>query len=279
MSGAIVSFTAMAIAGRAVSLELDTFEIMLYRSLIGVLIVTGLAAAAGTLGEINRAQLGVHVVRNAFHFAGQNLWFYAITVAPLAQVFALEFSLPIWVMLMAPLVLGERLTAPRVAAALVGFAGILIVARPELGNPGPGIVAAALAAIGFAGSAVFTRLLTRTQTITCILFWLVLLQSVFGLVIAGHDGEIALPSAAAWPWIGLIACAGLVAHFCLATALRLAPATVVMPVDFLRLPVIAVIGMAVYGEPLDPFVFLGAAVIFAAAYGNIAWERKTVTKA
>ncbi|MDP4993003.1 MAG: EamA family transporter, partial [Marivita lacus] len=90
MIGAIVSFTSMAIAGRAVSLDLDTFEIMMYRSLIGVLIVVSIATAAGTLHQVRAQKLGLHFVRNISHFAGQNLWFYSITVIPLAQVFALE---------------------------------------------------------------------------------------------------------------------------------------------------------------------------------------------
>ena len=67
----------------------------------------------------------------------------------------------------------------------------------------------------------------------------------------------------------MIAVAGLVAHFCLTTALSLAPATIVMPIDFTRLPVIAIVGMLLYAEPLDPFVLLGAALIFGANYYNI----------
>lgn len=269
MTGAIVSFTAMAIAGRAVSLDLDTFEIMLYRSLIGVVIVLVVARAARTTDQITRRHLGLHMIRNLSHFAGQNLWFYSITVIPLAQVFALEFTSPLWVILLSPLVLGERLTRIRVFAALIGFAGILVVTRPSPETLQFGQLTAALAAIGFAGSAVFTRRLTRTETITCILFYLTVMQSVFGLICAGIDGDIALPTAANWPWIVLIACAGLLAHFCLTTALSMAPATVVMPIDFARLPVIALVGVALYAEALDPFVFIGAALIFGGNYLNI----------
>lgn len=274
MTGAIASFTVMAIAGRAVSLDLDTFEIMFFRSIIGIVIVLSVAGLAGRLGDITRRQLGVHAARNLFHFAGQNLWFYSITVIPLAQVFALEFTLPFWVMVLSTVILAERLTPNRVAAALVGFVGILIVTRPSPETAHIGQLTAALAAIGFAGSAVFTRLLTRTEKITCILFWLTVMQAVFGLVCAGIDGDIALPAADSMPWVVLIAIAGLVAHFCLTTALSLAPATVVMPIDFARLPVIAIVGMALYAEPLDPLVFLGALFIFGANYANIWFETR-----
>ncbi len=269
-----MSFTIMAIAGRAVSLDLDTFEIMMYRSIIGFVLVVSLATAFDTHAQITRRSMGWHGLRNVFHFAGQNLWFYAITVIPLAQVFALEFTSPLWVMILSPLILGEKLTFNRALAAVVGFAGILIVTRPDANAISPGLVAAALAAIGFAGSAVFTRRLTRTETITCILFWLTVMQAVLGFCFAGYDGDIALPAASSWPWVVMIACAGLVAHFCLTTALSLAPATVVMPIDFTRLPVIAVVGMLLYAEPLDPFVILGALLIFGANYGNVWFETR-----
>ncbi len=274
MSGAIVAFCSMAVAGRSLSVELDTFEMMLYRSVIGIVLVLGVGGALGRLHEITTRSLGLQFIRNAFHFTGQNLWFFSLTFIPLAQVFALEFTSPLWVTLLAPLILGERLTRTRAIAAALGFVGILIVARPGFMELNVGVLAAAASAIGFAGNVLFTKKLTRTVTITCILFWLTVMQAAMGLITAGWDGDIAWPSAAAWPWIGVIGVAGLVAHLCLTNALSIAPATVVVPFDFIRLPVIAVIGMALYGEALDPFVFVGAAVIFAANYLNIWTESR-----
>lgn len=269
MIGAIASFTTMAVAGRAVSLELDTFEIMLYRSLTGIVIVVGVAIMTGTLGQVGRQRLGLHFIRNISHFAGQNLWFFAISAIPLAQVFALEFTTPVWVILLSPWLLGERLTRRGMIAATLGFVGILIVARPDPENLSPGLLAAAGCAVFFALSAIFTRKLTRTDSITTILVYLTTMQAVFGLICAGLDGDIALPSMASLPWVILIGCAGLLAHFCLTTALGLAPASIVMPMDFARLPTIAVIGMLVYDEPLQVLVFVGAAVIFVANYINV----------
>ena len=89
-------------------------------------------------------------------------------------------------------------------AAAAGFVGILIVTRPSIATIEAGQIAAALAAVGFAGSAVFTRRLTRTETITSILFWLTVMQAAFGLICAGYDGDIALPSAPSLPWIAVI---------------------------------------------------------------------------
>ncbi len=269
MIGAISSFTLMAVAGRTVSTELDTFEIMLFRSLTGIAIVVSIAAATGRLSQIGRNRLGLHATRNLFHFTGQNLWFYAITVIPLAQVFALEFTTPIWVILLSPLILGERITAIGLLSAAIGFVGILIVARPDPDNISWGLMAAAGCAVFFAMTAIFTRKLTQTETVMTILFYLTVMQAFFGLVCAGLDGDIALPSAAALPWVILIGCAGLLAHFCLTKALSIAPASIVMPIDFVRLPTIAVVGMLLYQEPLEIWVFVGAALIFAGNYLNI----------
>lgn len=274
MIGAIASFSAMAVAGRTVGATHDTFEIMLYRSIVGFVIVVAVAALAGTLHQVNRRHLDVHLMRNLAHFAGQNLWFYAVTVIPLAQVFALEFTSPLWVLVLSPLILGERLTRLRALAAALGFVGILIVARPSPETINAGVIAAATAAICFALTIVFTKRLTRSATITCILFHLTAMQIVMGAVCVFWDGQVTLPDAASLPWLVLIGCAGLLAHFCLATALSIAPATVVVPIDFMRLPLIAIVGALVYSEALDPLVFAGAAVIFAGNYLNIWGETR-----
>lgn len=268
MIGAIVSFSSMAVAGRAVSFELDTFELLLYRSLIGVLIVVSIGGFVGTIPQINPRQFSTHLLRNICHFTGQNLWYFALTVIPLAQVFALEFTAPLWVIALSPLLLGERLTKLRVLAGIIGFIGILIVARPHTDTLDWGLIAAAIAAICFAGTTIFTKRLTRSSTTTNILFWLVVMQSVFGLIFAGYDGDIQGPSAQTLPWLILIGVGGLLAHFCITRALTIAPASTVMPFDFARLPLIAIIGALFYNEPLDALVFLGAAIIFAANYLN-----------
>lgn len=274
MIGSIASFSMMAVAGREVSLEHDTFEIMMYRSLIGLLVVIIAAGATGAWRQITMRTPLAHMIRNTAHFAGQNLWFYALTAIPLAQVFALEFTSPLWVLVLSPLILGERLTPTRALAAALGFIGILIVARPSPETVNLGTLAAATAAIGFAFTIMVTKRLTRSETLTCILFWMTLIQLGLGLICAGIDGEIAMPSERSAPWLILIGLGGLLAHFCLTTALSLAPATVVIPVDFGRLPVIAIVGLVFYNEPLDAFVIIGALVIFGANYLNIWSETK-----
>ncbi len=269
MIGSITSFTAMAVSARQINFDLDSFEIMLYRSLTGLLIITAAISLTGRWRDINLHHSGLHLLRNIFHFTGQNLWFIAIPLIPLAQVFALEFTTPLWVLLMAPLLLGERLTPTRAFAAVMGFGGILIVARPGHEALNIGTLAAACAAIGFAGTTIFTKKLTAVTNLLSILLYMTALQTLFSVIFAGFDGNIALPSMGNLPWLLVIGVGGLTAHLCLTMALSIAPVTLIMPIDFARLPLIAIIGLMFYNEPVDAWVILGALIIFASNYLNI----------
>ncbi|MFM2391983.1 MAG: hypothetical protein RLZZ437_3538 [Pseudomonadota bacterium] len=271
MLGSALAFTAMAIAGRELAGRHDTFEIMAARSAIGLIIVVTVAAALRRLHEVRHDRMPQHIIRNLFHFTGQNLWFHAITLIPLAQVFALEFTSPIWVILLSPLLLGERLTLPRIIATALGFVGILIVTRPDFAHLNAGTITAAASAIFFAATLLMTKALTRDESIVSILFWLTLIQLVLGAICAGYDGQVRLPDAATLPWLALIGLGGITAHLCLTTALSLAPASFVVPVDFLRLPLIAVIGALAYSEAIDPWVILGGAIIFTGNWINLAY--------
>ena len=274
MIGTIVSFSSMAVAGREVSYALDTFEIMMYRSLFGLMIVSVVLTATRRWKVVRVHHLGQHAIRNLAHFTGQNLWFFAVTAIPLAQVFALEFTSPLWVLVLSPLLLGERLTRMRALCALAGFIGILIVARPSPSTVDVGLIAAACAALFFALTNILTKRLTRHESIGGIMFWLTAMQLVMGVAASCWDGDVALPGMAELVFVIIIAVAGLTAHFCLTNALAIAPATVVMPFDFVRLPAIAVIGMMLYGEPMDIWIFVGAAVIFGAVYMNVLAETR-----
>jgi len=274
MSGAIVSFSAMAVAGREILDELSSFELMMYRSFIGLGIVVIFGLATGKIRDVRFDRLPLHGFRNLAHFIGQNLWFSAIPLITLAQVFALEFTTPIWVVIFAVLFAGESLTRPRTLAVLLGFAGALLVARPGVGGDPLGLALAASSAICFACSIVTTKLLTRTETVLGVLFWLTVMQAVFGIIATGWDGNITWPSTRAWPWVILVGCAGLLAHTCVTNALAVAPSIVVTPMDFLRLPVIAIIGALFYAEPLNTWVFAGAALIFAGNYANLLSETR-----
>ena len=273
MIGAMFSFSLMAVSGRELATNLNTFEIMLFRSIIGFLIVLAIGYFAKTLAEIKRDRLGLHLFRNLAHFSGQNLWFFAVASIPFSQLFALEFSTPVWVALLAPLFLGEALTKQRVLAVIIGFAGVLIVARPDINQFDFAIIAAVACAICFAGSMMATKKLTSDQSITCILFWLTLMQLAMGLVATVFTGTIAVPEGINIFWIVIVGIGGLTAHFCITNALALAPAIVVIPLDFMRLPLISVIGFLAYGEAFELPILVGAGVIFIAILLNLKAEK------
>jgi drug/metabolite transporter (DMT)-like permease len=201
MLGAIASFTLMAVAGRAVQAELTSFQLMFWRSLIGFGVVLALVIASRPgLAQVRTAQPGLHLARNVFHFAGQNLWFYGIMAIPLSQLVALEFTMPLWVVLLAPLVLGERLTWRKIGLAALGFVGVLIVAQPGVQPVGAGHLAGLLAAVGFAMNLMLTKMLMRHDSVLCVLFWMTVSQTAFGLALS-FIGGFTWPSAALIPWL------------------------------------------------------------------------------
>ncbi|MFN7223515.1 MAG: DMT family transporter [Paracoccaceae bacterium] len=276
MLGSVVAFTAMAVAGRQLNGVHDTFEIMAVRSFIGFFLVVGVAFAMGKLSDISARRIGGHALRNVIHFTGQNLWFWALTMIPLAQLIAIEFTSPVWVILLSPFLLAERITRPRAIAAALGFLGIGIVARPDFNALEWGVLAAAGAALCFAATNIATKRLARGETILSILFWLTVMQFIFGTVLALSDGVVTWPTATTLPWLAVIGVTGVTAHLCLTSALRLAPASFVMPIDFARLPLMAIAGAVLYAELIDPLLFVGAALIILGNWVNIRAEtRKT----
>jgi drug/metabolite transporter (DMT)-like permease len=274
MMGAVVSFVAMAVAGRELRVGMDTFELMLYRSAIGFLIAVLLVARSGRgFAQVRSAHMRLHLKRNLFHYTGQNLWFYAVAVIPLSQLVALEFTNPIWVALLAPFLLGERLTRARVLGALVGFLGVLVVAQPGRAPLDAGHVAALVAAVCFALNTIFTKEIMRHDSVLCVIFWMTLLQGSASLFLS-LPGGIPAPTAASLPWILVVGLTGLTAHYSLTSALGHAPASIVAPMEFVRLPLIALVGMWLYGEPLRPAVFAGAALIIAGNLVNLHAETR-----
>ena len=164
--------------------------------------------------------------------------------------------------MLAPLLLGEILTRSRLAAAALGFLGVLLVAQPGVSPVGWGHAAGLASAVCFAMNTIFTKQIMRFDGVLCVLFWMTLLQGVASLVLA-LPGGIPWPSAAVLPWIVVVGLTGLSAHFSLTTALGHAPASIVAPMEFVRLPVITLIGLVLYGEPVGPLMVAGAVVILS----------------
>jgi drug/metabolite transporter (DMT)-like permease len=274
MAGTLAMISLLAVAGREVMRTLPTMEMIFYRSWMSLPIVVLIVLATGQRPSVlGTRRLGMHAWRNAAHLAGQFTWFWAITQIPLAEVFALEFTTPLWVALLAPIILREHMTLPRLAAVMLGFAGALIVIRPTGMAISMGTASALSCAVAYAFSYIAIKQLTRTESAITILFWLSLFQGLYTTVLT--FGSLSWPTPTAWGWLVVVSLAGLAAHYCIARAFALADATIVTPMDYLRVPLIAFVGWAVYAEALDPFVLIGGAVIAAANIINLLAERRS----
>ena len=250
--------------------EVGTFEILFFRSLVGLAIIGALLSRSGWR-QISLRRFPLHLARNLGHFGGQFGWFYGIALIPLAEVFAIEFTTPIWTAALAVALLGERVTRSRVAAIALGIAGMLIILRPGGAAVGSGSLAVLAAAACYALAHVLTRKLAQTETTLAILFYMTVIQlPLAALPLLAHW---VAPSPALWPWVAVVGATGMSAHYCLTRALKLADATVVVPMDFLRLPLVAVAGLVFYGEKLDWLVLTGAAVMLIGNLANILGER------
>ena len=269
MIGGVFCLTSMAIAGKEISLQIDTFEILFFRSVIGVCIILFFLVKKKLLREINLKQIRTHLKRNSAHFIGQNLWLYALASITLAEVTSLEFTMPIWIVFFSYLMLNEKLDKYKIISVCIGFIGVLITVRPDIETLNLGLIAAAISAIVFALTNIYTRKLTRTESTLTILFFLTSMQLVFGLITSLLDGQLDIPTNENIFWIVTIGFAGLGAHYCITTALSLAPPTVVAPIDLLRLPIVVLIGVFFYSEQGDIFIYFGASLIIFANWLNL----------
>lgn len=259
-------FLAMAISGRELHGHMSTFQVLFFRSLVGVGVIGVLLHRVGWVQLRTRAP-GTHVLRNLVHFAGQYGWFYGLGLIPLTEVFALEFTMPIWTALLAPFVLGERMTRTRALVVVLGFVGTLVVLRPGLAIVHPAALAVLASALAYAVAHMLTKRLSGSETPLAILFYMTLIQLPLGFVLS-LSGWV-WPSVAQWPWLVIVGVAALAAHYCMTRAFQLADATVVVPMDFLRLPLIAAVGFVFYGETLSLWVFVGALILCAGAWLNL----------
>lgn len=271
MVGWLSLMVTIAVAGREATHELSVFQVMLMRSVIGLALLAPLVMASGGVSALRTTRLRQHGLRNVVHYAAQYGWFVALTLIPLAHVVAIEFTMPLWTALLAAAFLGERLTARKGVSLLLGLAGVLVIVRPGADGISAGQAIAFAAAIGFAVSVTMTKSLTRTDRPIGIMFWMLVLQSVIGLVPALSVWR--WPSAAAWPWVLLVAVCGTFSHYCMARALHHADASVVVPMDFIRVPLTALAGWWIYAERFDLVSVLGAALILVANLLNLVRRR------
>ena len=259
MAGWLTLMLIVAVAGREALRELNVFQVMEVRSVIGFLLLYPLVRLNGGFAAMKTSRPLQHIGRNLIHYGAQLGWFFALTLIPLGQVVAIEFTMPIWTAILAASFLGERITVWKVAAIVLGVVGVVVIVRPATGAVNPGQLIALFAAVGFGISVAMMKSLTKTEATVAIIFWMLVIQSAAGFFPALYVWK--WPSPDVWAWIAVIAFCGTFSHFCMARAMLYADATIVLPMDFLRVPLTATIGWLIYAERLDLFTVLGAALI------------------
>ena len=215
-----------------------------------------LIRAKGGFAVLKTARFPQHAARNLIHYSAQLGWFFALTLIPIGQVVAIEFTMPIWTAILAAMFLGERMTQWKVAAIMLGLVGVVVIVRPATGEVNPGQLIALAAAVGFGISIAMVKSLTRTEQTLAIIFWMLVVQSAAGFFPALYVWT--WPPTYIWGWVVVIAFSGTFSHYCMARAMLHADATVVIPMDFLRVPLTATAGWLIYSERLDMFTVLGA---------------------
>ncbi len=275
MSGALLAFSATAIAVRALAPAFSIFEMLAVRNAAGVLILLALALLKPELRPgLKPRRFKLHLARNVLHFAGTDGWAFGLTLLPLATVFALEFTTPAWVALLAIPLLKEKMTTGRLVAVVLGFIGILVILRPGVETLQPASLLMLGVAFSFALVAIMTKRLTMTESTFSILFFMNLIQLPMNLAGVSRAFWLQVQPSHALPLVGISA-GGLLAHYCLTNAYRQGDATMVVPLDFMRIPLIAFVGWQFYGEALDPFVFLGSGCIILGLLYSLHREAKS----
>jgi drug/metabolite transporter (DMT)-like permease len=264
MAGWLSLMLIVAIAGRETTRELNVFQIMEVRSVIGFFMLYPLIYRSGGFAAMKTSRPVQHISRNLVHYGAQLGWFFALTLIPIGQVVAIEFTMPIWTAILAASFLGERMTVWKITAIVLGIVGVIVIVRPSAGAINPGQLIALAAAVGFGISVAMMKSLTRTESTVAIIFWMIVIQGSAGFFPALYVWQ--WPSAYAWGWMVVIAFCGTFSHYCMARAMLHADATIVLPMDFLRVPLTATAGWLLYSEQLDRFTVLGAILILT---GNL----------
>ena len=259
MSAAMVFFTSMGVFIRLSSQNLHVLEVVFFRNFLAVLLMVPWIMGHG-VSALKTDKYGLYGLRAAINLTAMAAGFAAITMIPLAEATALGFTAPLFATIGAVLVLGEVIRVRRVAALAAGFLGMLLVLRPGLESLSLGALLALGNALGISITALVVKKLTATERPEAIVLWMVLLQSPFSLIPALFVWT--RPDPMTWLWLFCLAGAGTAGHVCWTRACGLAEITQLQPLEFIKLPLIGVMGFLLFGEEPTVWIWLGGAVIF-----------------
>jgi len=260
---AAIFHSFVPIAVRLLSGHMPSIEIVFFRNAIGLVFFLALFSWRG-FGFVKTRNFGLHLQRNLVNFSGMWLWFAALGLMPMAKAIALHFTVPIWATILAIVILTERPGPRRLIATAIGFGGVLIILRPGMIPVGFAALMVLGSAILYAGVGIYSRVLGRTDDPATTTFYYQLMLSVFAL-----GPALFVWVAPVWddlPALLAVAAAGTIAPYCQIRAFKYAEASVVSPIDFLRLPVTASFAWVVFGESTEVWTWIGAAVIFGSTY-------------
>ncbi len=259
MIGTLASFSFMAIAARELAGVIDTFQILFVRSLVGLIVISVIIMAKQDRHLFTSQKLSLHFWRNVSHFAGQYGWFLGLTLLPLATVFALEFTVPVWTAIIAAIILKERLTLKKTTAILLGLIAVFIIVKPGDSVFNPSEIIVLIAAIFYALAYVANKSLLHTEQPLTIIFYMCLIQLPVALTFTVFNWTS--PTLIQWSWLFLIGICALSAHYCIARAMLLSEVGIVVTLDFLRLPLIALVGVVFYAEDFHASILVGGAIM------------------
>ncbi|HMB76605.1 MAG TPA: DMT family transporter [Kiloniellaceae bacterium] len=255
--------TVMLSAIKQLSEELHAFEIAFFRCLVGFMVLLPMVWQTGGVMVLRTKRIGRHVLRSALNAGGMLLFFWAISLAPLATVSAIGFASPLFAALLAIPILGEKVGLRRWSGLIIGFIGTIIILRPGAGIVDLGALLALFSSILWAGAMITIKQLTSTETPLSITTWASLFVGIFCLGPAVYVWQ--WPTAEQCIWLALIGTLGSAIQFCFAKAFSLADTTVVLPFDFLKLVWASLFGFVLFAEIPDPWVWVGGTIIFASA--------------
>ena len=260
MVASTVLFGLMAVCIRLASAQLHAFEIAFFRVFFGFATMLPLLFRHGP-GLLRTDKLGFYTLRCAIGMVSMFAGFWAIVNLPLAQAIALSYSTPLFVTIGAVVFLGEIVGARRWTAVLVGFLGVLVIVQPTPEGFTAGTLVALLAALASANAAISIKFLSRTEHPDAIVLWTTMLWMPMALLPALAVWET--PRGITWLWIVLSGVLGTVAHLIWTRALKLGDASMLTPISFLQIVVVAIFGWALFGESLDRWTLVGAGIVLA----------------
>lgn len=252
-------FAAMAIAIRKASAELHPFQIAFFRNLFGLAFALPLLFQTGA-HILRTKRLGLYLLRCTIGLSAMLCGFWALVHLPMAQAIALSYTAPLFVTIGAVLVLGEVVRIRRWSAIVVGFLGALIILRPGSDTVSFAAMIALASAALSASAAISIKFLSRTEPANAIVIYMVLIMTPLSLVPA--IPVWISPSAAIWPWLVLTGLLGTSGHWALTRAYQLGEVSALQSINFLQLPVVAVLAWWLFGERVDQWTVIGAVVIF-----------------